>query len=309
MTTEQRIKLTMLLGVRNYGNQNEQVVKAITKFGSTFELLKKTTDEIQLIGEMQGVNKTGLASDKNKLKMTLVALAVKNSNKVAILAKQTNNDTLLKEIRFSETQLSRLPGTTLKEKVQIIYDRAEANIGNLAEQGITPDTQKVFLETITSFNNAIATPRTGIAVKREATQRLLVLFTTADSLIEIMDLAAGSVKDEFPDFFNGYKTSRKLVDTNTGLLSLKATAKELTSGKPVCGAIFTFNLDNANLAGSNLNGEITKKTSKKGSFHIKNMQAGTYRVNVHKPGYKEKEVTVSVADGERSVLVVELEKV
>jgi hypothetical protein len=309
MTTEQRIKLTMLLGVRNYGNQNEQVVKAITKFGSTFELLKKTTDEIQLIGEMQGVNKTGLASDKNKLKMTLVALAVKNSNKVAILAKQTNNDTLLKEIRFSETQLSRLPGTTLKEKVQIIYDRAEANIGNLAEQGITPDTQKVFLETITSFNNAIATPRTGIAVKREATQRLLVLFTTADSLIEIMDLAAGSAKDEFPDFFNGYKTSRKLVDTNTGLLSLKAAAKELTSGKPVSGAIFTFNHDNANLAGSNLNGEITKKTSKKGSFHIKNMQAGTYRVNVHKPGYKEKEVTVSVADGERSVLVVELEKV
>lgn len=310
MTTEQRIKLTMLLGVRNYGNQNEQVVKAITKFGSTFELLKKTTDEIQLIGEMQGVNKTGLASDKNKLKMTLIALAVKNSNKVAILAKQTNNDTLLKEIRFSETQLSRLPGTTLKEKVQIIYDRVEANIGNLTEQGITPDTQKVFLETITAFNNALATPRTGIAVKKEATQRLLVLFTTADSLIEIMDLAAGSAKDEFPDFYNGYKTSRKLIDTNTGLLALKATAKELLSGVPVQGAVFTFIHEAENMAGSNSNGDkITKKTSKKGSFHIKNMQAGTYRVIVRKPGYKEKEVSVSVADGERSVLNVELEKV
>ena len=192
MTTDQRVKLTMLLGVRNYGNQNEQVVKAIYKFGSTFELLKKTTDEIQLIGEMQGVNKTGLTLDKNKLKKILIALAVKNSNKVAILAKQTNNDTLLKEVRFNETQLSRLPGVSLKEKVKIIYDKAEANIGSLAEQGITPDTQKVFLDTITAFNNALATPRTGIAEKRKATQRLLVLFTTADSLIEIMDLAAGS---------------------------------------------------------------------------------------------------------------------
>ena len=308
MTTEQRIKLTMLLGVRNYGNQNEQVVKAISKFGSTFELLKKTTDEIQLIGEMQGVNKTGLASDKNKLKMTLVALAVKNSNKVVILAKQTNNDTLLKEIRFSETQLSRLPGTTLKEKVQIIYDRAEANIGNLAEQGITPDTQKVFLETITAFNNALATPRTGIAVKREATQRLLVLFTTADSLIEIMDLAAGAAKDEFPDFYNGNKTSRKLIDTNTGLLALKATAKELLSGVPVQGAVFTFIHEAENMAGGNGNGEITKKTSKKGSFHIKNMQAGTYRVNVHKPGYKVKEVSVDIPEGVRRDMKVELEK-
>ena len=38
------------------------------------------------------------------------------------------------------------------------------------------------------------------------------------------------------------------------------------------------------------------------------MQAGTYLVIVHKPGYKEKEVSVSIADGERSDLKVEMEK-
>lgn len=38
------------------------------------------------------------------------------------------------------------------------------------------------------------------------------------------------------------------------------------------------------------------------------MQPGNYKVIVQKPGYKEKEVTVSVADGERSELNVELEK-
>jgi uncharacterized membrane protein len=53
---------------------------------------------------------------------------------------------------------------------------------------------------------------------------------------------------------------------------------------------------------------MTKKTADKGSFHIKYMQPGTYRVIVRKPGYKEKEVTVSVADGERSELLVEMEK-
>ncbi len=72
--------------------------------------------------------------------------------------------------------------------------------------------------------------------------------------------------------------------------------------------MFTFNNEAAKLTGSIGNGEITKKTSKKGSFHIKNMKAGTYKVVVSKPGYKVKEVTVSVADGERSELVVELEK-
>ena len=308
MTTDQKIRLNMYLAVRNFIIPNVLVAKIIPKLVSSFEYLQKIIAEIQLISEMQGINKTGLALDKNKLKMTLIALAVKNSGKVAILAKLNNNDTLLNEVRFNESDLVKLPGVTLKERVQIIYDKVEANIGDLSEQGITPDTQKLFFETITAFNNALATPRTGIAEKRKATQKLPVLFDSADSYIEIMDLAVGSAKDEQPDFFNGYKTSRKLVETNTGILALKATAKELISATPVSGAIFTFNHVNSNLSGNNGNGEITKKTSRKGSFNIKNMQPGTYRVLVSKPGYKEKEVTVSVANGERSVLKVELEK-
>jgi hypothetical protein len=308
MNIKQKIRLNMLLGVRNYGNQNQQVVKKIPKFGPCFEKLKSTIDEIQLIGEMQGINKTGLTSDKNKLKKTLIGLAVKYSSKIAILAKLSNNDSLLREISFNEWDLAKLAGVTLKEKVQIIYDKVEANLENLAEQGITPDTQKLFLETITAFNNALATPRTGIAEKRKATQKLPVLFDSADSLIEIMDLAALSAKDEQPDFFNGYKTSRKLVETNTGFLALKATAREMISGLPVTGAVFTFIQDKANMSGSNGNGEITKKTSRKGSFHIKTMHPGAYRVTVNKPGYKDKEVSVSITDGERSVLKVELEK-
>jgi hypothetical protein len=48
MTTDQKIRLNMLLGVRNYGNQNEQVTKSILKFGSGFETMKNT------IGALRG---------------------------------------------------------------------------------------------------------------------------------------------------------------------------------------------------------------------------------------------------------------
>jgi hypothetical protein len=73
---------------------------------------------------------------------------------------------------------------------------------------------------------------------------------------------------------------------------------------PVSGAIFIFK----NETGSNGNGEIVKKTSKKGNFHVKSMEAGTYNVGVSKKGYKNIEVSIVVADGERSQLTVELEK-
>ncbi len=307
MTTEQRIKLNMYMAVRNYGNQNDQVVKNISKFTASFEKFKSTVEEIQLIAEIQGVNKTGLAADKNKLKSALIAMAIKNSNKVSILAKQTNNNTLLKEVKFNESQLRRLPEVKLKEKVQIIYDRTQANIGDLAEQGITPDTQKAFLDTISAFNNALATPRTGIVEKTKATQKLIVLYQNADSLLEIMDLAAGSVKDEQPDFFNGYKTSRVLVDANTSALALKGSAKNAISGEPIHGVVFTFIHEVDKLMGGDGIGEISKKTAKKGNFHIKHLPAGIYKVFVSKPGFKPKEITVTVAEGERRELVVELE--
>jgi hypothetical protein len=62
------------------------------------------------------------------------------------------------------------------------------------------------------------------------------------------------------------------------------------------------------MSGMEGNVEIVKKTAKKGSFNIKNMPEGTYRVKVTKTGYKEKVVTVSVAPGELATLNVEMER-
>jgi hypothetical protein len=308
MTTNQKIRLRMYLAVRNFVLLYEAIAKRIPKFAESFATLLNITSEIQVIGEMQGVNKTGLSIDKNKLKKALIEMAARNSRKIAALAKFNNNDTLLREVRFNESELERVQEVTLKERVQIIYDRAEANIGSLAEHGITPETQKQFMDAITAFNKALATPRLGIAEKRQSTQKLPLLFDSADAAIELMDFAVGIVQDEQPDFFSGYKTSRKLVDTSTGNLALKASAIDLLSGEPVKGVLFTFKPDGINATASGGNGEITKKTAEKGSFHVKNMQAGNYKVVISKPGYKGKEVSVSIADGERAELKVEMEK-
>ena len=299
----------MDLTVIKFGTNNEAVIQMIPKLASCFTDLKSNTDEIQLIGEMQGINKKGLAIDKKKLKKKLITLAIKYSNKVAILAKGNSNNDLLTEIRFSESDLSRLAAVTLKDSVQLIFDRVEANLGNLADQGITPETQKTFLEAITEFNNAIASPRSGVVQKRNATQKLSVLFDKADSILETMDLLVASARDEYPDFFNGYKDSRKIIDTGSGTLALKATAKEFVNGVPLDGALFIFKHEVATASGSNGGTEIVKKTTKKGNFHVKSMEPGTYKVEVSKQGFKNKVVSVSITDGERSELVVELEKV
>jgi hypothetical protein len=306
MKTVQLIKTNMYRSSIDFCNLNDTIVQKIPMFAANLQFLKKNLDEIQLFGKLQGTDKTGLAIDKNKLKEKLITLATKYSNKVAIFAKGNSNDTLLQEIRFSVSDLEKLPGEKLVETVQIIHDRIEANIAALADQGITADTQKTFLESIVSFNKSLANPRIGIVEKRQATQKLQALFAAADAAIEIMDLAAASAKDEFPDFYNGYRTARKLVDISSGSLALKASAKELPGGEPLPGAVFTFKQENS-MAG-NGNGLIVKKTSKKGNFNLKSIDPGTYKVQVSKDGYKGQEVSVNVTEGERSELIVEMEK-
>ena len=123
-----------------------------------------------------------------------------------------------------------------------------------------------------------------------------------------MDYAVGSMRDEQVDFSNAYKMARKIVDSKTGNIALKGFALDLATQAPLKGVKFTFSIDGGILPASVSNGKITKTTALKGSFQIRNMQPGTYKVFVNKPGYKAKEVLVSISGGERSDLKVELEK-
>jgi hypothetical protein len=308
MNTLQRTQVDMQLALRNCVLQNEADAKKTPKFWDNYVILQSATDEIQEIGKAQGANRTGIAIDKNKVKKNLITLAAKYSRKIALYAKTTNSDTLLKETKYNEGQLERLAEVILIEKAMTIHTAAQANIEKLAEQGITPETQKVFMDTIISLNNILKTPRSSVAERKKSTERLVILFKTADAALEIMDYAVESVKDELVDFYNAYKTARKIVDSNTGNIALKGLAVDVATKEPLQGADFIFIHDGGDLQQPGTNGKIKKRTAAKGSFHIRNMMPGTYKVTVKRPGYKLKEVVVSIAGGERSDLKVELEK-
>jgi hypothetical protein len=308
MTTVQERKLNMYLAAEDFLNLNGGITKDLPNYEGNFTAFRSTIARIMLIAEMQKDTTTGAAKEKKRLRENLINLASDHSRSITAFAKFTNNELLLDKVKFSNSELMKMTGVELKNYAQIIYNKGEDNIGLLAMYGITPETQKELNDAIVAFDASLAKPRVGINEKAKATNELGLIFVSADSILDNIDTAISIIRRKEVNFFKAYTSNRKLVETASGMLALKASAKELTTGEPVSGAIFTFNHDNTNQPGSNGNGEITKKTSRKGSFHIKNMEPGTYRVSVNKPGYKGKEVTVSVAYGERSDLRVELEK-
>jgi hypothetical protein len=308
MTTIQESKMNMYFAVRNYIILNLLVAKLIPFFEEKYASFEKLIKELQAMSEMQKDTITGIAKEKKKLKEALIKISADYSKMLAAIAKFANDDKLLDKIRFRISEFGRMTDVALKDYAQIIYDKVDMNIDKLSKYEITAETQKAFKELIDSYDASLSTPRTGIAEKSQTTKRLAELFAAADESLLALDFAIEAGEPKQPDFCSGYKAVRKIVDTGTGKLSLKAKAIELANGEPIHGVVFTFKQEADKLGGSTGNGEITKRTSKKGSFHIKKMRAGTYTVVVGKPGYKEKAVTVSIADGERSDLNVELEK-
>jgi len=308
MQTVQEIRLNMYLAVRNFINLNDTVAKTIPKLSTSFSALEGVISQIQSIGEKQKDVITGFAKDKKRLRETLITIAADNSRKLAAVAKFSKDETLMDKVRFTPTELKRMTDVALKDYAMIIYEKVDSNIDKLTEYEITPETQKSFMDTILAYNASLSTPRSGIAEKSQATKRLVLIFEEADTYIDEMDFAINAVQLKNPDFVNGYRTVRRIVDTSSGRLALKATAREAEGRIPVKGVLFSFSIADENKGLMAGNSVIMKKTADKGNFNIKNMPAGTYRVQVSKPGYKDKEVTVSVADGEMSELVVELEK-
>ncbi len=306
MTTKQDNKLNMYLAVRDFLVPNDAVASGLPNFSANFTVLKDSIEKIQKIAELQRGDITGITKQKKEIRNYLIYLAADCSRKISAFAKHSNNTAMLTEVKLGKSGLVNVSDVSLKDHAQIIYDKAQGNIGVLAPYGITEETQKKLLEAIIAYNNSIAKPRVGITEKSQATKELGILFSTADTVLVNMDYTVEVVRLTNTIFYNGYKTARKIVDTGTSKLSLKAVAKELISGTPIKGVSFRF-------AGHDLktplaNGDIIKKTAEHGSFNLKNMPAGTYNVIVTKPGYAEKKVSVNISEGEMTELVVEMER-
>lgn len=314
METIQKNKLTMSMAVRDYLLPNSTITSPLPNFTANFTIVQSNIIQIQAFAELQDFEKTGIADSKEKLKDLLSGLSGDYSRKLVAYSKFNNNDLLLKEIKISESELKRIADVDLKTKAQELYDRAQANLAALTTYGITAATQTSFQNAITAFNASIPKPRLGIDEKKQATQQLAVLFKALDSALENIDLAIEIVRLTQVNFYNGYKTARKLILTGRTTLAVKGQIIDAKTGEPVQGAKIEFCTSDQLIPGTFTLKSVktvpilTKKTAKKGGIMVKTLPSGSYQVRVKKVGYADVVTTLNINDNEMSLLNVELTK-
>jgi hypothetical protein len=309
MTSGQESRFSMHLVSRDFLTQNATITATLPNFVGYFTAVQSGITQIQTIREQQEFDKTGITANKNLLKTNLIAQAIDVSRKVVAYATYVNNTVLLGEVNYTESDLKRSADTILKDRCQVIYDRANANVAALSTYGVTPALLTSFLTTLNAYNVSIPKPRLGIADKKEATEQLAILLKSVDDNLSKIDTLVEVVRVSQPNFYSEYKIARKIVETGVGSLAVKGKITDSVSGAGLKGATVTFTADagNKTLSVTTSGNSLFKRTADKGGFNIKSLAEGSYSVTVSKPGYKDAVVTVNVTNGELSVVDVKLE--
>lgn len=305
MTSRQESKISMYVTVDDVLVTNAPLVTPLPNYAVFSTAFHGGITQIQTNSEQQMFDKKGLSVNKAQLRNALVILALDTASKLQAYARFNNNQILISETKITLSDLKKLADTLLRDKAQGYHTLAQQNLAGLASYGINADS-------LTSLNNAIITyaasipkPLVGTLDKKQNTLLIAKGFMDADSALENIDALIEIVKITQPNFYNIYKSARKILETGTGSLAVKGLVTEEGSGLPLKGVTLTFSITGQ---GANAAKPMLKKTADKGGFNVKSLPAGTYQVTVQKLGYAGQTVTIIVNDGEPVELNVSLGK-
>jgi len=310
MTSQQEDRLSMYLTFKDYQAPHTSITDGLPNYSENSTIFLNTIPQIQSIWEQQKLSKKGVTDSKNQLKETLIVLTADYARKLGAYAKFTNNAKLAQQVKFSEGKLRQVADTAVKNYGQIVYDLAQPLLGSLAQYGITDETQATLADAITAYNDSIGKPGAERSEGTQLTKQLATLFKTADTALENMDAAVEIIRLTQVDFYNGYKSARKVIETGAGSLSVKGLVTDAQTGLPLKGVTVSFALDGgmAKASSTTTEPELVKKTAEKGGFNIKGLESGMYQVTLKKAGYANQVTTISVSDGEMTELKISLEK-
>lgn len=309
MNGKQESKFNMYLVTRDFLTANATITASLPNYAGYFTGVTTGITQIHAIREQQEFNKKGITANKTQLRNALIGLTIDVSRKLVAYSTITNNSVLLKEVHYSESVLKKSVDLLLKDKCQVIYDRANANLASLGTYGITATVLTNLLTALNAFTVSIPKPRLGVTDKKLATEQLKNAMKAVEDNLAKIDVLVNIVQTTQANFHLGYTSVRKLITTAHGSLSVKGFVVD-KNGERVKGATVTFKAESLVKSSKTAVSAIPmiKETASKGGFQIKSLPDGSYTVTISKPGYNDTIQTVHVSHGELTTVSIVLER-
>jgi hypothetical protein len=304
MTHRQLNKLSMLEALTAYMGEHTDIIEAIPGLATTVAEIQTLLGSVNAGSQQQIMMQGGTGDMKRQLKAGLAVQCADVASKLAACAVMHNDQVLLGNCRTSEYKLSHMKDEQLTAMSRAISALGAEHFAAGSAFGLDQAGLDRLEAATGSFVEVMPLPRMAVLEKKLATEKLAKLFGQIDLLLTRSDLLVAVVRLSQPGFYAGYKSVRALVNRAGRGWQLKVTVVDAVDGVAIAKASCEILPEN----GSNSASPLIRRSAARGSFGVKTLLEGSYRLTVSKAGYQTKSQVFSVTRNEFGRVRVELEK-
>ncbi|MCU4163598.1 hypothetical protein [Carboxylicivirga caseinilyticus] len=217
MNYKQRNKISMFRAVNKvFGTYSTEFssIPVLTSFIQSFGESLSEMEEVLLI--QQGKT-TGASKQKIKEEEEMIEETVQMAGCMFVYAQVNNIPDLQIKCAISSSQLGNMSDEDVKTTCLAIYNEAAKLDGALTDYGKTPENIAQLKKEIDDFAALIASPRSAIVTRSQATRELARLITENNDLLRLKtDKLIEQFKTSNPKLYNTYKAARVIVDLRAG---------------------------------------------------------------------------------------------
>ena len=301
MTNLQIQKLRMYIALSILLKENPAILAKLPNGTKLLTALDNAIADIQANNLRQQESDAILREQLEELHKNLVNNIIATSRKMQAFADSKKSNALLKDIKFTKTDLANISDIELVQIAKKLHETVNLYLAELEKYELDAETQKTLLADITIYETTAPKLDNWQRDQKEITNILRINYKTADEIVSSIDKQVEIVHDSEPEFYKKYKTTRK-VDVPADVVQLVAKITDAERGTGVPNATVTFTLNDSTAE------SIVKQTAEKGGFQIKTIASGIYTVKIQKIGYQTQTLTITLPGDEPYSLNVKLVK-
>lgn len=291
-------KLSMALAVEQVMTNNNSLWSSIAAMVTAVTSLSTKIASIKGIRNVQEQDVRGVAVDKESKKTDAINAALPVIGGLKAYATATLNNTLLKKINYTESELDKCRDTICADRLKIVRDEANINIAALTPYNVTAAKVTALSTAIAAYEVMIPKPRVALNIRKNATDGIDLLMSDLDAPLKVIDGLMSTLQPTQSTFFETFSNARIIVDSSSGGSGVKGIVSDKITGAPLVGVKISINAPQhrARINSIAPTRTMTATTNEHGHYEMRRLSAGDYTLTMELTGYATLSVPVKIED-------------
>lgn len=202
----------MFIGIQEYLDHQTSIWSAIKRIVFYKNDLDEVIERISSKSE-EASSLVGVSGRKETLKILIAIKGSSLSGSLQAFAYDNGDSDLAVKVEASKSDIIRMKEEELGSFIKVLVDTSNQNIKALADFGVSKEIVTEIKTTMEEYKQLIGKPRSILNTKYVALDAIDQLFDEGNALLrDKMDNMMLIFRERNPEFYNGYKRARTIVD-------------------------------------------------------------------------------------------------